>query len=76
MIMISQLDNRGQFPHFPHHQNKTFNFYQKRPTHQQIKSGKKIKEAFSKEDHQFITIEEFCQYTGLCSDTVKEKLRV
>ncbi|RYE54409.1 MAG: hypothetical protein EOP48_12385 [Sphingobacteriales bacterium] len=36
---------------------------------------KKIKEAFSKENHQFVTIEEFCHYTGLCSQTVKERLR-
>jgi hypothetical protein len=36
---------------------------------------KKIKEALSKQNHQFITIEEFCQYTGLCLNTVKEKLR-
>jgi hypothetical protein len=27
------------------------------------------------EEHQSITIEEFCQYTGLCPTTVKEKLR-
>jgi hypothetical protein len=36
---------------------------------------KKIKEALSKQDHQFITIEEFCRYTGLCPNTVKERLR-
>jgi hypothetical protein len=36
---------------------------------------KKIKEALRKQDHQFITIEEFCQYTGLCTNTVKERLR-
>jgi hypothetical protein len=36
---------------------------------------KKIKEALSKQDHQFITIEEFCQYTGLSPNTVKEKIR-
>jgi hypothetical protein len=36
---------------------------------------KQIKEALSKQEHQFITIEEFCQYTGLCPTTVKEKLR-
>jgi hypothetical protein len=28
---------------------------------------RKMKEAFSKQDHQFVTIEEFCNYTGLCS---------
>jgi hypothetical protein len=36
---------------------------------------KKIKETLSKQKHQFITIEEFCDYTGLSTDTVKEKLR-
>jgi hypothetical protein len=36
---------------------------------------KKIKEALSKPDHQFITIEEFCEYMGLCSQTVKDRLR-
>lgn len=36
---------------------------------------KKIKKALCKQDHQFITIEEFCQYTGLCLATVKEKIR-
>lgn len=36
---------------------------------------RKIKEAFSKKEHQFVTIDEFCTYTGLCSHTVKERLR-
>ncbi len=36
---------------------------------------KKIKDAVSKQDHQFITIDEFCNYTGLCSSSVKERLR-
>lgn len=36
---------------------------------------KKIKESLGKEEYQFITIEEFCHYTGLCPQTVKEKLR-
>ena len=36
---------------------------------------KKIKEALSKQDHQFITIEEFCHYTGLNPITVKEMIR-
>jgi hypothetical protein len=36
---------------------------------------KKIKEAFSKQNHQLVTIEEFCNYTGLCSQSVKEKLK-
>ncbi len=36
---------------------------------------KKIKERFSKEDHQFITIEEFCSYSGLAINEVKQKLK-
>ena len=36
---------------------------------------KKIKEAFSKENHQVVTIEEFCTYMGLDSTTVKQRLR-
>ena len=31
---------------------------------------KKIKSHFGKQDHQFITIEEFCQYSGLKKDQV------
>ncbi len=30
----------------------------------------KIKEKFSKEDHQFVTVEEFCIYTGIKEDQV------
>ncbi|ODT51420.1 MAG: hypothetical protein ABS68_12905 [Niastella sp. SCN 39-18] len=36
---------------------------------------KKIKSHYSKEPHQLVSIEEFCQYTGLPVQTVKEKLR-
>ena len=36
---------------------------------------RKIKESLRKQNHQFVTIEEFCTYTGLCSQTVKDKLR-
>ena len=36
---------------------------------------RKIKEALSKQNHQFVTIEEFCLYTGLSTEGVKEKLR-
>ncbi len=36
---------------------------------------KKMKEAFSKQTHQFITIDEFCQYSGLALPDVKERLR-
>jgi hypothetical protein len=36
---------------------------------------KKIKEAFSKQNHQLVTIEEFCTYTGLCTQSVMEKLK-
>jgi len=31
---------------------------------------KKIKDHFNKEDHQVITVEEFCQYMGLKKDDV------
>ncbi len=31
---------------------------------------KKIKEELSKEDHQFITVEEFCSYTGIKTEQV------
>lgn len=31
----------------------------------------KIKEYFQKEEHQFITVEEFCRYTGLNIEQVK-----
>ncbi len=30
----------------------------------------KIKEHFQKEDHQFVTIEEFCLYTGIKEEQV------
>ncbi|WP_206106591.1 hypothetical protein [Ilyomonas limi] len=36
---------------------------------------KKIREQLNKQTHQFITIEEFCDYTGLCVTTVKQTLR-
>lgn len=36
---------------------------------------KKIKEYFSKEQHQVVTIEEFCQYMGLQSEAVAKQLR-
>ncbi len=35
---------------------------------------KKIKEQFSKQDHQFVTVEEFCKYTGLSIDDVKKRI--
>jgi len=31
---------------------------------------KKIKDKLSKEEHQFITIEEFCKYTGLSRELI------
>ena len=34
----------------------------------------KIKEYLNKEDHQFISIEEFCKYTGLKVDQVQPLL--
>ena len=36
---------------------------------------KKIKETFSKKAHHLVTIDEFCQYTGLSTQQVKEKLK-
>jgi len=30
----------------------------------------KIREQFSKEPHQFLSVEEFCQFTGLSSEQV------
>jgi hypothetical protein len=30
----------------------------------------KIKEYFQKEEHQFVTVEEFCKYTGFKKDEV------
>ncbi len=35
----------------------------------------KIKKSFSKEAHQFVTIEEFCKYTGLQFDNVVKQIR-
>ncbi len=32
----------------------------------------KIKEKLGKQDHQFITVEEFASYTGICSDLVRK----
>lgn len=34
----------------------------------------KIRESFNKEEHQFISIEEFCSYTGLKIDQVQALL--
>jgi len=34
----------------------------------------KIKEAFSKQEHQFVSVEEFCSYTGLKIDQVQPLL--
>jgi hypothetical protein len=34
----------------------------------------KIRETFNKQDHQFISIEEFCLYTGLKEDQVQPLL--
>ena len=36
---------------------------------------KKIKEYFSKEQHQVVTIEEFFQYMGLQTEAVAKQLR-
>lgn len=36
---------------------------------------KRIKDHFNKEDHQVVTIEEFCDYLGLQLDTVIKQLR-
>lgn len=35
---------------------------------------KKIKETLRKDDHQFVTLEEFCNYTGLQIDTIEKYL--
>jgi len=32
----------------------------------------KIKEELGKQDHQFITIDEFASYTGICPDLVRK----
>lgn len=36
---------------------------------------KKIKEHFNKQQHQVVTVEEFCQYMGLQPETVVKQLR-
>ena len=36
---------------------------------------KRIKEHFNKEQHQVVTVEEFCQYLGLQLETVVKQLR-
>jgi hypothetical protein len=36
---------------------------------------KKIKDHFNKQQHQVVTIEEFCQYMGLQHDVVSRQLR-
>lgn len=36
---------------------------------------KKIKTQFSKQDHQLVTIDEFCTYLGLDSSSVRQLLR-
>ncbi len=36
---------------------------------------RKIKETLAKKDHQFVTVEEFCNYTGLSIHAVKSMLR-
>lgn len=35
---------------------------------------RQIKKKFSKENHQLVTIDEFCQYTGLCISSVRQVL--
>lgn len=37
---------------------------------------KKIKTKFNKEEHQFVTINEFCTYYGLEENKVKQLLRL
>ena len=36
---------------------------------------RKIKQQFSKEEHQLVTIDEFCNYMGLDANAVTQKLR-
>ena len=36
---------------------------------------KKIKDHFNKQQHQVVTVEEFCQYMGLQPETVVKQLR-
>jgi GTP-sensing pleiotropic transcriptional regulator CodY len=35
---------------------------------------KRIKDHFKKEDHQFVSVEEFCSYTGLKYEQVSDHL--
>ena len=35
---------------------------------------RQIKKKFSKENHQLVTIDEFCSYTGLCVNSVRQVL--
>lgn len=35
----------------------------------------RIKQKLEKEEHQFITIDEFCQYAGLRTEIVRELIR-
>jgi len=35
---------------------------------------KKVKTNFSKQEHQFVTVDEFCQYTGLKKEQVQSFL--
>jgi hypothetical protein len=35
---------------------------------------KRIKDHFKKEEHQFVSVEEFCAYTGLKDEQVSELL--
>ena len=36
---------------------------------------KQIKDKFDKQKHQYITVEDFCNYTGISVQLVKERLR-
>ena len=36
---------------------------------------KKIKDHFKKQQHQVVTVDEFCQYMGLQPETVAKQLR-
>ncbi len=35
---------------------------------------REIKKKFSKENHQLVSIDEFCQYTGLSANSVRQLL--
>lgn len=35
----------------------------------------KIKKHFGKDEHQFVTIKEFCNYTGIPEEEVKAKIK-